>query len=125
MIEVSVTQRIKELAEHFGGVKKFSSRAGLVASSLRSAIHRNGEVKSDALEKIISNIPEVNPYWLLLGEGEMFIDGVAVNPFADPPDEETERLTERLIDLLEKRVHVLERELKNNDPDKARELGIE
>jgi hypothetical protein len=43
----------------------------------------------------------------------------------DGSGNEKEKLLQRMNDLLEKRVAELEREIKRNDPDLAKEIGIE
>lgn len=118
---MTVIERIKVLAENEGSVRKFAEKCGLNERSLNTAIQRNSELKSGTIEQIVSAYPNLNLYWLVLGEGDMFVTDTA----------EKERLADengyikRLNDLLEKRVQLLERELKNHNPDLAREHGIE
>ena len=52
-----------------------------------------------------------------------FTDAVSSN--GQVSDRETDRILGRVNELLERRVAELERELKRNDPDLAKDLGIE
>lgn len=40
-------------------------------STIDKAIKTNSNLRSDFLAKIIETYPEINPYWLLTGKGEM------------------------------------------------------
>lgn len=115
------------LAKKFGTVEKFAEKCGLNVGSLRNAIHRGSEIKSSTIEAISRNVPNINLRWLLLGEGEMFVDLDRESgdlSGQELQEDKIEYITQ-LNDLLSKRVKELEREIKRDDPDKARELGID
>ena len=92
-------------------------------------INSNAAVKSDTLLAIIEAYPEINPTWLLTGRGDMYLtkeEQEAYSQAAEPMGlYGGDKMTDMVIDLLEKRVAELEREIKRSDPDLAREIGIE
>ncbi|MEM9929466.1 MAG: hypothetical protein AAF840_06590, partial [Bacteroidota bacterium] len=71
---MTVIERVKVLAEKEGSIEKFAKKCGLNVGTLRNAIHRNSELKSGTLEQIIAAYPDLSLHWLLLGEGDMFVD---------------------------------------------------
>lgn len=49
----------------------FDVRLGLGNNYIGSMIRREANIGSDVLEKIVRNFTEINPTWLITGEGEM------------------------------------------------------
>ncbi len=50
-------------------VSSFERKAGLGRNVISQVLRRGSEVKSDILVAILKAFPEVDPAWLLLGEG--------------------------------------------------------
>jgi len=66
---------IELLVEALGlTVNSFEKAIGVTQSRISKIIKRKSGVSHDILNKILSTFPEVNPDWLLRGEGEMFLD---------------------------------------------------
>jgi phage repressor protein C with HTH and peptisase S24 domain len=52
----------------------FENNLGASRGSISKAVKDGKSIGSNVLEKIIALYPDLNPVWLLTGEGEMFID---------------------------------------------------
>lgn len=96
--------------------------------------------KVDLLQAVAEYFPEVDVNWLLTGRGKLYREEQALKEMlAEEPtatyqkegEEEDETLRElvrtqkQLLHLMEKRVAQMERNIKQRDPDLARELGLE
>lgn len=89
-------------------------------STIDKAIKTNSNLRSDLLAKIIETYPEINPYWLLTGKGEMLIasSGAATEPTEDGEDTALNSISARSIGL-----HIFENPVKfKNDPTFQRVL---
>lgn len=93
-MEVSVKERLKEFIKAEGiSEREFCRRVG-VGSAYIQSIRKS--IMPDTLQQITIQFPRLNPLWLLLGEGEMFI------PETKPEAEATEiRSSEMLAKLLD------------------------
>lgn len=70
-------ERIYALCEALGITPNaFSVSLGLCRTFAKSM---SGATSSSNVARILSTYPQVNPYWLLLGEGEMFLTRVTKN----------------------------------------------
>ena len=70
-MEVSVKERLKEFIKAEGiSEREFCRRVG-VGSAYIQSIRKS--IMPDTLQQITIQFPRLNPLWLLLGEGEMFI----------------------------------------------------
>lgn len=92
-METSVKERLKEFIKAEGiSEREFCRRVG-VGSAYIQSIRKS--IMPDTLQQITIQFPRLNPLWLLLGEGEMFI------PETKPEAEATEiRPSEMLAKLL-------------------------
>lgn len=93
-MEVSVKECLKEFIKAEGiSEREFCRRVG-VGSAYIQSIRKS--IMPDTLQQITIQFPRLNPLWLLLGEGEMFI------PETKPEAEATEiRPSEMLAKLLD------------------------
>lgn len=65
----SVKERLKEFLSHKGiGQKKFAESCGLSAGFVNSIVN---SIQPKTMERITMQYPELNPAWLLTGEGKM------------------------------------------------------
>lgn len=66
-----IKERILQLIEFKGfGKEKFFSKVGLTSANFRGKA-KETPINSHAIANILSEIPDANLYWLILGEGEM------------------------------------------------------
>lgn len=76
--------RISEFIEKNGiSVRAFEQKIGASNGLIRKAIANNTDIQSKWISAIIDNFPQINPDWLLTGEGEMLrtaIDGTSSIP---------------------------------------------
>ena len=93
-METSVKERLKEFIKAEGiSEREFCRRVG-VGSAYIQSIRKS--IMPDTLQQITIQFPRLNPLWLLLGEGEMFI------PETKPKAKATEiRPSEMLAKLLD------------------------
>ena len=120
----SISKRIKILAEHEGSQTKLANRAGLQNAAISRIINaETSTLRSDTLAAILLAYPNLNARWLLTGQGEVWTDGTPSPASAADPEEQIETL-QRLTELLEQRVRDLEREIRKQSPELARELGL-
>lgn len=76
--------RIKKFIDYKGlSMRKFDLSISASDGYTQRTLKNEGSVGSDILENIITSYPEINPYWLLAGEGEM------IRSFAEKEGNET------------------------------------
>jgi transcriptional regulator with XRE-family HTH domain len=120
----SISKRIKILAEYEGSQTKLANRAGLQNAAISRIINaETSTLRSDTLEALLLAYPNLNARWLLTGQGEVWTDGTPSPASAADPAEQVQTL-QRLAELLEQRVHDLEREISAGAPELARRLGL-
>ena len=67
-----LSDRIKQFIDYKNiTVNKFSISVGASNSYFNKILRDNNSIGSDRIEKILRTYPEINPIWLMLGEGEM------------------------------------------------------
>ena len=67
-----VLKRLKVFIESKGlSVSAFEKSIGMSNASFGKSLKNNGAIGSDKLEKILKEYPEINPEWLLTGQGDM------------------------------------------------------
>lgn len=109
----NIKSRIVEYIDYQGIPKgNFFKNIGMTPQSFRGdAI--NTAINSDALAKLLSIHKDINPYWLLFGEGDMIIEAsdVPSSPLSnDEKDQQIKRLEvwlqdkEKIIRYLEERL---------------------
>src|SRR5690554_4081372 len=73
-----IKERIIQLVENKGIAKEnFYTKIGMTSASFRGKA-KETPINSTAIENILSEIPDVNPVWLLTGKGEMLLSNYIV-----------------------------------------------
>ena len=73
-----INQRLKFLIQELGiSARAFSASIGVPDTTTRNYLDKNTKLNADYLERIVHYFKEVNLNWLVTGEGEHFIPGVA------------------------------------------------
>lgn len=68
----NLSDRIRQIIDYKGiSINKFSLQIGVSNSYFNKILRDNNSVGSDKIEKILREYPEINPEWLILGNGEM------------------------------------------------------
>jgi hypothetical protein len=71
----SVNQRVNKLIERLALSKsEFSQKTGISAVVLSHISSGRNKVSLTAIQQILKAYPEINPGYLLLGSGSMFVD---------------------------------------------------
>lgn len=121
---MSVADRIKTLCEIEGSQSNFAEKTGIQRQTVSRVVNRGTGIRSDTIEAIAIAYPKLNLRWLLLGEEPMWREEERIE-MSERSSSTDEEMKSKMIDLLETKVRVLQRELKRLDPDLARELGLE
>jgi|SRR5699024_11138876 len=123
-------------------LNSFDKKINASNAYIGKQIRKRASIGSDVIEKIISEFPEINPVWLITGEGEMLKDASAeskTNPSKnnkeDKSEEETVRIElryckemvkskEKIINLLEETNSLKDEKLKvlTSDNEKLKVL---
>lgn len=107
-----IKQRILYFADTLGISKReFYTKIGVSRGTLES----NTGITEDILAKFIAIFPEIDLYWLILGEGSMYRTPGVMNEPPQPDRDEIVRLLrekiddqQKIIDLLEEKVEALQ-----------------
>ncbi|MGB3465857.1 MAG: hypothetical protein WBA74_11325 [Cyclobacteriaceae bacterium] len=68
---MAAIQRIEELIKHYGfSIREFEARIGVSTNLIQTALKRKASVKEDVLNKILQAFEEIDPVWLLTGNGQ-------------------------------------------------------
>lgn len=83
----STTERLSEYM-NFRGINnnQITVVAGLSVGQIGKAIANNSGINSTSIEKILHAYPDINPEWLLTGQGEMLKTGASIG--AKSPEKE-------------------------------------
>jgi len=73
--EQSINERLKFLISKLGlSVRAFSTAIGATDTNTRNYIDRGAKPNAEYLGKLLKRFDDINPTWLLLGEGEPFME---------------------------------------------------
>lgn len=68
----NLSDRIRQFIDYKDiSINKFSTSVGASNSYFNKILKDNNSIGSDRIEKILRTYPEINPEWLLTGEGDM------------------------------------------------------
>lgn len=69
-----ITERLKQFIDSINvSISAFEKSIGMSNASFRKIYNNNGAIGSDKLERILNTYPQLNPSWLLTGEGSMIL----------------------------------------------------
>jgi hypothetical protein len=72
---MKIVDRIKQFIEKQNlSLRSFDESIGMSKGYMSRQIKANASIGSDVLEKMLHQYPELNPVWLLKGEGPMLIN---------------------------------------------------
>ena len=107
-----IKERIIQLIEYKGIAKEnFYVKIGMTSASFRGKA-KESPLNSNAIENILSEIPDVNIEWLLTGKGSMLKQ--PEEPARVPPDQKDQYI----IDLQRKHIEKLEEEIEQLKKEK-------
>lgn len=76
-----ITERLKQFIDSINiSISAFEKSIGMSNASFRKIYNNNGSIGSDKLERILKTYPQLNPSWLLTGEGSMILGEEAATP---------------------------------------------
>lgn len=91
-------ERVEQLIDHYNmNISSFEKAVGLSNNSLGAAIRRGSSLKDETLLQILEEFPDVDPAWLLTGEGNMLRKD---NKQKAAPDDNQERLELALAKII-------------------------
>ncbi len=127
---MSLSQRLMTLSRFEGNHTKLAAKIGTTTQSISKIVKNDLGISGKSIVAIAEAYPQLNMRWFLTGQGESGLDGVA--PEVKPEDPEKELLKEELLQvykdktgMLEEKVKMLEREIREQAPDLAARLEIE
>lgn len=88
-------------------VARFEAEIGMSNNSFRKSLRNNGSIGTDKLENILKHFPDINPQWLLTGEGAMLRSAGSDN-FAQAAKAESQPEPVATVDYKEKYIMRLE-----------------
>lgn len=72
--QTTIGQRLKFLMESIGlKVRTFAQALEVSETNIRNYISRDSKPSSDVIERIVRKYPQVNPAWLITGDGEPYL----------------------------------------------------
>lgn len=114
----SIKGRVLEYIEYQGITKEdFYKKIGMKGQSWRGK-GAESELKAEKIAKVLLIFPEINPYWLILGEGEREKDWRVDSNIVSEPSPSYQTTNQQIIELyqrideLHERIHLLEQENK-------------
>lgn len=122
---MSVANRIKTLCEIEGSQSNFAEKTGIQRQTVSRIVNRDTGIRSDTIEAIAIAYPTLSLRWLILGEEPMWRVEEENIPASGQQMQSDDEMKLKMIDLLETKVRVLQREVKKLDPDLAKELGLD
>lgn len=88
-----ITERLKQFIDSINiSISAFEKSIGMSNASFRKIYNNNGSIGSDKLERILKTYPQLNPSWLLTGEGPMIL-GEETQPLSN-------NLNERILTFI-------------------------
>jgi len=97
MVNNQIKDRIfKLLNEEKLSSSKFADILDVQRSSISHIISGRNKPSLDFIQKVLRNFPSVNPDWLILGKGEMYIEEQQKQIFFDSPLDTKESKIEKL-----------------------------
>jgi len=97
----------------YKGIKPlpFEKKIGLSNGYLGKQIKRNADLGEGIILRIIENCPDINPLWLLTGEGEMLKGPEQAARTEKPPPPAQDPRDTYIIELQKKQIAFLEQEI--------------
>lgn len=100
-----IKDRVIQLIEYKGIAKEvFYKKIGMTSASFRGKA-KESPLNSNAIENILSEIPDANPEWLLTGNGKMLRGEKKETPTLSPSEKQQ----------LEDKIHLLENTIKDKE----------
>lgn len=111
-----ILERLKQYIDAKGiTIAAFEREAGMSNAAFGKALKNNGAIGTDKLENVLSAYPDINPVWLLTGNGDMLTSGnpavtapaagMSVSPSTVPPiPADYGNLTYRVISVNDNRL---------------------
>ena len=94
-----IVSRLSDYIKHKKlSVRQFEKSAGMSNGSLGKAIKNGTDIQTKYLDNIIKEFPDLNPTWLLTGEGDMLLPPTANEP--EPQYTKGSSSTENLVQIL-------------------------
>ncbi|HEX8548900.1 MAG TPA: helix-turn-helix transcriptional regulator [Cytophagaceae bacterium] len=116
-MEIPVNRRLEILLNYFKlSQKQLAEKAGLSENTISNAKKGKNVPGVDFFNAIYRAFPHINPQWLYMGIGNMFMDGTSPEVLVDT-DYEKDSLSEniKIINALRKEILYLQAQIKDKE----------
>lgn len=118
----TIKERILKLAENVEVSKQEFFKKIDISYGNFTGDKKKRPVNSDAIENILRIYPQTNPWWLILGKGEMLREDIFENKDSKIEYKEIAESRKEIIDLQKEKILFMEREI--DKYKKAQELNF-
>ncbi|WBO86276.1 hypothetical protein [Hymenobacter yonginensis] len=116
MSQETVSQRLSTLIKTLGlNPRSFSEKYGVNEGTTRGYTTRGSVPNADYIGTLLNSIEHLNPAWLLLGKGEMFLTGAPEVQVLDVKRPEDATAQEQQVKALQREVERLESQLRDKE----------
>ena len=109
---LTIKERILYLAENVEVNKQEFFRKIDMTYGNFTGNNKNRPVNSDSIKNILANYPNTNPWWLIMGNGEMLKNDISeIKKEQESDYKELAESRKEIIELQKEKIHNLEKEI--------------
>ncbi len=106
---MSINKRVTELRKSRGWSQQdFAAKIGVTRQTISNIENDKHSASSEIIMRILQKLKDLNPRWLILGEGDMV---VSKNMAQEPLPEYESKYKDKLINSLERENKLLQQEI--------------
>ncbi|WP_134345744.1 hypothetical protein [Flavobacterium psychrophilum] len=110
-LDLNIKERVLQICDYKQINKETFFKALDISYANFKGVQKKSTLNSDTIAKIISNYDDINPVWLICGTGNMLKENLELSENENSNNSDLLELHDRVIDLLERKIKVLEQRL--------------
>lgn len=122
---MSISERLKELADFEGSQTNLAKKTGLKSQVISRIINQGSGIHSDTLIAIAESYPNLSMEWFITGKGEMWKPDVPAVRETPMTDQEKDAMKDEMIGLLKFQVNTMKKAILEKAPELAKYLNID